>query len=204
MSANWGDAQTPETRSLESENLLTTTLVNLYKNRKKDNIYLHISQSKTWALSKPVQHLNPIHSWNSLPIRIQFKYPTNLLFMPTAPDPPHPALPRLDIDDMVLAQPEATDHKCDFDQFIVTGGSPLPAICGTNTGLHSKLTGSNWKSPSPNLCKVVPSRVLSTSQDISQHKAPLAWRVARRRRTPKLASDTKGRSPSLSWSADST
>merc|ERR1712014_385807 len=43
---------------------------------------------------------------------------------------------RLDIDDMVLAQPEATDHKCDFDQFIVTGGSPLPAICGTNTGLH--------------------------------------------------------------------
>lgn len=45
---------------------------------------------------------------------------------------------RLDIDDMVLAQPEATDHKCDFDQFIVTGGSPLPAICGTNTGTHSK------------------------------------------------------------------
>merc|ERR1712223_1641908 len=56
--------------------------------------------------------------------------------MPTAPDPSHPALPRLDIDDMVLAQPEATDHKCDFDQFIVTGGSPLPAICGTNTGAH--------------------------------------------------------------------
>ena len=49
---------------------------------------------------------------------------------------------------MVLAQPEATDHKCDFDQFIVTGGSPLPAICGTNTGLHSKLSGSNNKLPS--------------------------------------------------------
>ena len=45
---------------------------------------------------------------------------------------------RLDIDDMILAQPEPTDHKCDFDQFIVTGGSPLPAICGTNTGAHSK------------------------------------------------------------------
>lgn len=39
---------------------------------------------------------------------------------------------------MVLAQPESTDHKCDFDQFIVTGGSPIPAICGTNNGLHSK------------------------------------------------------------------
>jgi len=45
---------------------------------------------------------------------------------------------RLDVENMVLAQPEATDHKCDFDQFIVTGGSPIPAICGTNSGLHSK------------------------------------------------------------------
>jgi len=43
---------------------------------------------------------------------------------------------RLDVEDMVLAQPESTDHKCDFDQFIVTGGSPIPAICGTNSGLH--------------------------------------------------------------------
>lgn len=47
-------------------------------------------------------------------------------------------LPRLDIVDMVLAQPESTDSKCDFDQFIITGGSPIPAICGINTGLHSK------------------------------------------------------------------
>lgn len=45
---------------------------------------------------------------------------------------------RLDVENMVLAQPEPTDHKCDFDQFIVTGGSPIPAICGTNNGLHSK------------------------------------------------------------------
>ena len=47
-------------------------------------------------------------------------------------------LPRLDIVDMLLAQPETTDSKCDFDQFIITGGSPIPAICGVNTGLHSK------------------------------------------------------------------
>ena len=47
---------------------------------------------------------------------------------------------RLDIENMVLAQPETTDHKCESDQFIVTGGAPVPAICGTNTGAHSKDT----------------------------------------------------------------
>jgi hypothetical protein len=41
---------------------------------------------------------------------------------------------------MVLAQPETTDHKCESDQFIVTGGAPVPAICGTNTGAHSKIS----------------------------------------------------------------
>ena len=71
------------------------------------------------------------------------------------PHPTPPALPRLDIDDMVLAQPEATDHKCDFDQFIVTGGSPLPAICGTNTGLHSKLNRANENRCLPPLCSFV-------------------------------------------------
>jgi hypothetical protein len=39
---------------------------------------------------------------------------------------------------MVLAQPENQENKCEFDQFIVTGGAPIPAICGTNTGAHSK------------------------------------------------------------------
>jgi len=37
---------------------------------------------------------------------------------------------------MILAQPDSTDHKCESDQFIVTGGAPLPAICGTNNGAH--------------------------------------------------------------------
>ena len=82
----------------------------------------------------------------SIPIQLMYLPETTFTSAssPTQPNPTYPtppALPRLDIDDMVLAQPEATDHKCDFDQFIVTGGSPLPAICGTNTGLHSKLTG---------------------------------------------------------------
>merc|ERR1712032_950288 len=43
---------------------------------------------------------------------------------------------RLDMDNMILAQPESTDNKCSSDQLIVTGGAPVPAICGTNTGQH--------------------------------------------------------------------
>ena len=39
----------------------------------------------------------------------------------------------------MLAQPESTDHQCQDDQFIVSGGSPIPAICGTNSGAHSKM-----------------------------------------------------------------
>ena len=39
----------------------------------------------------------------------------------------------------MLAQPETTDHKCSDDQFIVSGGAPVPAICGTSTGAHSEL-----------------------------------------------------------------
>ena len=70
---------------------------------------------------------------------------------------------RLDFSSMTLAQPESTDNKCSDDQFIgqfallsfvkrirrgewvywrdlllVSGGSPVPAICGTNTGAHSE------------------------------------------------------------------
>ena len=38
---------------------------------------------------------------------------------------------RLDFYDFVLSQPESTDHQCQDDQFIVSGGSQIPAICGT-------------------------------------------------------------------------
>ena len=44
----------------------------------------------------------------------------------------------LDFDNFVLAQPESTDHVCQNDQFVVSGGPPIPAVCGVNTGLHSK------------------------------------------------------------------
>jgi len=43
---------------------------------------------------------------------------------------------RLDFANFVLAQPEGTDSKCRDDLFIVSGGSPVPSICGTNTGAH--------------------------------------------------------------------
>ena len=46
----------------------------------------------------------------------------------------------MDFDNFVLSQPESTDHVCQNDQFVVSGGPPIPAICGVNTGLHSKLT----------------------------------------------------------------
>ncbi len=45
---------------------------------------------------------------------------------------------RLDFASLVLAQPETVDNKCIYDQFIISGGNTIPAICGTNTGLHSK------------------------------------------------------------------
>ena len=45
---------------------------------------------------------------------------------------------RLDMDNMVLAQPETTDNQCQSDQFIISGGTPVPATCGTLTGSHSK------------------------------------------------------------------
>ena len=46
---------------------------------------------------------------------------------------------RLDLDPVILAGPEPTDHTCLYDQFYVTGGSnPVPTICGTNIGHHSK------------------------------------------------------------------
>merc|ERR1711953_343802 len=43
---------------------------------------------------------------------------------------------RFDFDNFVLARPETTDHQCQDDQFIVSGGSPIPAICGINSGAH--------------------------------------------------------------------
>lgn len=39
---------------------------------------------------------------------------------------------------MVLMGPETLNNMCNNDQFIVSGGSPVPTLCGVNTGNHSK------------------------------------------------------------------
>ena len=43
---------------------------------------------------------------------------------------------RLDFDHFALAGPEINNHICNTDQFLVSGGSPVPTICGTSHGDH--------------------------------------------------------------------
>ncbi|XP_064120934.1 uncharacterized protein LOC135225587 isoform X1 [Macrobrachium nipponense] len=43
---------------------------------------------------------------------------------------------RLDFDNFILSPPESKDHQCLNDRFYVSGGTPVPVICGTNTGNH--------------------------------------------------------------------
>lgn len=49
------------------------------------------------------------------------------------------------MENTVLAQPETTDNQCQSDQFIVSGGTPVPALCGTLTGSHSKILNASHK-----------------------------------------------------------
>lgn len=44
---------------------------------------------------------------------------------------------RLDFDRFTIAGPERINNVCNQDQFIVSGGNPVPAICGFNQGSHS-------------------------------------------------------------------
>lgn len=46
---------------------------------------------------------------------------------------------RLDFDHFSIAGPEIINHICNTDQFLVSGGSPVPTICGTSHGDHSML-----------------------------------------------------------------
>ncbi|XP_028170488.1 uncharacterized protein LOC114360114 [Ostrinia furnacalis] len=43
---------------------------------------------------------------------------------------------RLDFNRFSIAGPEPMNHVCNQDQFIVSGGNPIPTICGTNQGSH--------------------------------------------------------------------
>ena len=40
---------------------------------------------------------------------------------------------------LVLDQPDSVYRVYQNDQFIVSGGPPIPAMAGTNTGQHRKL-----------------------------------------------------------------
>ncbi|KAG6444635.1 hypothetical protein O3G_MSEX003479 [Manduca sexta] len=43
---------------------------------------------------------------------------------------------RLDFVRFAIAGPDQTNHVCNQDQFIVSGGNPVPGICGVNQGGH--------------------------------------------------------------------
>ncbi|BET02403.1 Hypothetical protein NTJ_15221 [Nesidiocoris tenuis] len=43
---------------------------------------------------------------------------------------------RLDFDEFQLTGPEPVNQVCNNDQFIVSGGNPIPGICGENKGNH--------------------------------------------------------------------
>lgn len=49
---------------------------------------------------------------------------------------------RLDFDQFNLAGPETVNHICNTDQFLVSGGSQAPSVCGTSTGDHSEYSNS--------------------------------------------------------------
>lgn len=50
---------------------------------------------------------------------------------------------RLDFDQFNIAGPEPINNVCDNDQFIVSGGNSIPAICGLNNGNHSEFICTN-------------------------------------------------------------
>ncbi|KAF5273277.1 hypothetical protein FQR65_LT04699 [Abscondita terminalis] len=55
---------------------------------------------------------------------------------------------RLDFDQFVLMGPEIVNNMCNNDQFIVSGGNPVPGICGFNTGNHMYIdTAEGMTSP---------------------------------------------------------
>lgn len=54
---------------------------------------------------------------------------------------------RLDFDEMEIQQPDPVTHQCTSDRFVVTGGAPVPIICGHNTGQHMYIDAGSGNSP---------------------------------------------------------
>lgn len=44
---------------------------------------------------------------------------------------------RLDLEHFSVSGPEPLNHVCNTDQFLVSGGSPVPILCGNAHGEHS-------------------------------------------------------------------
>ena len=54
---------------------------------------------------------------------------------------------RLDFVEMELSQPDPDTHQCTSDRFVVTGGAPVPIVCGRNTGHHMYIDAGSGNSP---------------------------------------------------------
>ncbi|XP_014477173.1 PREDICTED: uncharacterized protein LOC106745775 isoform X2 [Dinoponera quadriceps] len=55
---------------------------------------------------------------------------------------------RLDFPQFNIMGPETTNNVCTYDQFIVSGGNPVPTICGNNNGNHMYIdTGVGQTNP---------------------------------------------------------
>nr|XP_018903764.1 PREDICTED: uncharacterized protein LOC109034848 [Bemisia tabaci] len=55
---------------------------------------------------------------------------------------------RLDFEQFTIQGPEQTHHVCNSDQFLISSGGPINAICGVNTGNHMYIdAGSGASNP---------------------------------------------------------
>ncbi|KAF0304047.1 hypothetical protein FJT64_002829 [Amphibalanus amphitrite] len=66
---------------------------------------------------------------------------------------------RLDFDIFTISQPESTNHLCLNDQFVVDAASPVPSICGINTGNHMYIDTGVLNTSAPITLSVVTSGV---------------------------------------------
>ncbi|CAO1362359.1 unnamed protein product [Diamesa serratosioi] len=73
---------------------------------------------------------------------------------------------RLDFDHFALAGPDILNHICNSDQFLVSGGSPAPTICGTSNGDHMYIDAGLGQS-NPIILTVI----------TSGPKFPRTWRI---------------------------
>ena len=67
---------------------------------------------------------------------------------------------RIDFETFDISPPDFRG-QCTTDFFLVTGGSPVPTLCGTNTGQHSKIYIHTYFEKNPNTLCLKKSLLLS-------------------------------------------